>query len=54
MPDEPEDYLRTVCLGPHLERLAPELHDEFVRAVAGRCGKPLELDYVRLNIDARR
>lgn len=54
VPDQPEDYLRAVCLGPHLERLPAELHDEFVRVVAGRCGKPLELDYVRLNIVARR
>ena len=54
VPEQPEAYLRTVCLGPHVERLPPELRDEFVRAVAGRCPQPLELDYVRLNIVARR
>ena len=53
LPDRPEEYLRSVCLGPHLELLPPDLHDPFVRAVARRCPQPLELDYVRLNIVAR-
>ena len=54
VPEFTEDYLRTVCLGHHLERLPAELRDAYVRAVAECCGQPLELDYVRLNIDARR
>lgn len=54
VPEFPDEYLRTVCLGHHLERLPSEVRDSFVRAVAERCGQPLELDYVRLNIDARR
>ena len=54
VPEYTEDYLRTVCLGHHVERLPSELRDPFVRAVAARCGRPLELDYVRLNIMARR
>jgi len=54
VPELTEDYLRTVCLGHHLERLPDGLRDGFVRAVAQRCPQPLELDYVRLNIDARR
>ena len=49
-----EEFLRTVTLGPHLRRLAPERHETFVEAVARELGDPLELDYVRLNIDARR
>jgi trans-aconitate 2-methyltransferase len=53
-PPEPLEYLRTVCLGHHLEALPEELRDAYVEAVAARCGKPLELRYVRLNIDARR
>lgn len=48
------EFLRTVTLGPHLDRLAPEHHEAFVDAVADELGQPLELDYVRLNIDARR
>ncbi len=53
-PGEPfETYLRTVVLGPQLERVPPDQHDAFVRAVADRSGEPL-IDYVRLNIVARR
>jgi trans-aconitate 2-methyltransferase len=54
VPEEPLAFIRTVCLGPHIARLPEELRDDFVAAVAERCGHPLELDYVRLNIDARR
>ena len=53
-PPEPRDFMRTVCLGHHLERLPPELRDQFVEAVHDHTPKPVELDYVRLNIDARR
>jgi len=48
------EFLRTVNLGPHLEGLPESLHGDFVDAVAAELGDPLELDYVRLNIDARR
>ena len=51
-PDDPESYLRTVCLGPHLERLPDDLRGSFVTAVNARTGD--ELDYVRLNIVAGR
>jgi trans-aconitate 2-methyltransferase len=50
-PEDPEDYLRTVCLGYHLEQLPEELRNDYVRAVLERSGE--ELDYVRLNINAR-
>jgi trans-aconitate 2-methyltransferase len=52
VPDDPSDYLRTVCLGYHLEQLPEELRDGFVEAVRERSGA--ELDYVRLNIVAER
>jgi trans-aconitate 2-methyltransferase len=53
-PGEPfETYLRTVVLGAHLERLPPDEHDDFVRAVAQGVGEPV-IDYVRLNIVAIR
>jgi trans-aconitate 2-methyltransferase len=53
-PGEPfEAFLRTVILGGHVARLAPEDRDGFVRAVAERLPEPL-IDYVRLNIVARR
>jgi trans-aconitate 2-methyltransferase len=51
-PPGPTGYLRAVCLGPHLERLPEELRSGYVDAVMERCGS--ELDYVRLNIDARK
>lgn len=53
-PGEPfEAFLETVCLRPHLESLPPAAHRAFVREVARRMPGP-ELDYVRLNIVARR
>jgi trans-aconitate 2-methyltransferase len=51
-PPDPPAFFRTVCLGPHLERLPEELRDDYVAAVCERCGT--ELDYVRLNIDAKK
>ena len=54
VPPEPREYIRTVCLGCHLERLPPELRDAYVDEVAARAGPRLELHYVRLNISARR
>jgi trans-aconitate 2-methyltransferase len=53
-PDEPEEFIRVVCLGHHLERLPEELRPRFVERVFERAPKPLTLDYIRLNIDARR
>jgi trans-aconitate 2-methyltransferase len=52
VPDDPGDYLRTVCLGYHLERLPEELRDAYTEAVLRRADPAL--DYVRLNILARR
>jgi trans-aconitate 2-methyltransferase len=53
-PADPPDFLRSVTLGVHLPRLPRELQDAFVETVLARAGEPLELDYVRLNIEARR
>jgi trans-aconitate 2-methyltransferase len=53
-PPEPEEFVRAVCLHPHMERLPPELRDAYVRDVLAEAGEPLVLDYVRLNMDARR
>jgi trans-aconitate 2-methyltransferase len=52
VPPDPSDYLRSVCLRHHLEELPEELRAAYVEAVRERCGR--ELDYVRLNIAARR
>ena len=53
VPEHTHEYLRTVCLGHHVLRLPEALRDEYVSAVAKRCGDPVELDYVRLNMEAR-
>jgi trans-aconitate 2-methyltransferase len=52
--EHPVDFVRTVCLVRHLDLLPPELHDSFIDAVLARAGVPLLLDYVRLNMTARR
>jgi trans-aconitate 2-methyltransferase len=52
IPEDPASFLRTVCLGPHLERLPEELRDGYVEGVSELCGS--ELDYVRLNIDGKK
>jgi trans-aconitate 2-methyltransferase len=53
-PAEPREFLRVVCLGHHLDRLPEELRELFVSVVCEVAGSPLVLDYVRLNIDAKR
>jgi trans-aconitate 2-methyltransferase len=52
-PPEPAEFLRTVCLGHQVDRLPPELREPFVDAVIAAEPKPLRLEYVRLNIEAR-
>jgi trans-aconitate 2-methyltransferase len=54
VPDEPREFVRVVCLRSYLEALPDELRDTYVDAVVARLGEPLELDYVRLNVSARR
>jgi trans-aconitate 2-methyltransferase len=48
-----EEFLGTVVLGSHLERMAPGDRAPFVRAVADAMPEPV-IDYVRLNILATR
>jgi len=52
-PAEPAEFLRTVCLGPHVDRLPEQLRDRYVEDVLQAEPQPLQLDYVRLNIEAR-
>ena len=52
-PDDPHEYLGTVALGEHLERLDEPLRDRFVDEVLEQLDEPV-VDYVRLNILARR
>jgi trans-aconitate 2-methyltransferase len=57
-PDEPKEFIRTVCLGPHVDALPEELREPFIDDVfalwSERDGGQPVLDYVRLNIRAKR
>ena len=53
-PENPYDFTTTVTLGPHLTRLPEEKRRAFAEAVLELSPHPLVLNYVRLNIDARR
>jgi len=52
-PEDPSEYLATVVLGSHLERVPEGRRDAFVEAVLGALPGPA-IDYVRLNLMARR
>ena len=52
--DDAAGYLGAICLGSFLERLPAELHEPFVEAAVQRLGSPLRVEYVRLNMLARR
>jgi trans-aconitate 2-methyltransferase len=52
-PDDPPEYLATVVLGSHLDRLEASLRGPFVDAVLAEMGEPVVV-YRRLNILARR
>ena len=53
-PEEPLEYLGSIPLGAHLDRLPAERRPAFVEEVAALLPDPVTVDYVRLNIDARR
>jgi trans-aconitate 2-methyltransferase len=53
-PNDPLEFTTTVTMGPHLSRLPEEHRRPFAEAVLERSGEPLILNYVRLNIEARR
>ena len=51
-PEQPREFLSTVVLGPHVQRLPPQLRERFMDEVLERLGEPVVVDYVRLNIGA--
>lgn len=53
VPPSPAEFLATVCLGPHMDRLPESLREPFIADVLAAEAEPLALDYVRLNIEAR-
>jgi trans-aconitate 2-methyltransferase len=52
-PDDPHEYLGTVALGEHLERLDESLRAPFIDEVLEQLDEPV-VEYARLNILARR
>jgi trans-aconitate 2-methyltransferase len=52
--EEPLEFASTVCLREHLDALPEDLRKPFAAEVVRRSADPLVLEYVRLNIDARR
>jgi trans-aconitate 2-methyltransferase len=53
-PADARAFIQTVCLVRHLDPLPEDLRGPFVDQVLDRSGEPLVLDYVRLNMTARR
>jgi trans-aconitate 2-methyltransferase len=54
VPPDPGAYIAASGLAGHLERLPDELRQEFVDTLIGSLPRPITLQYVRLNISARR
>ena len=52
-PDDLREYLGTVVLGSHLERIPEDRRAAFVEAVRAELPEPA-IDYVRLNLIARK
>jgi hypothetical protein len=52
-PGRPLEFTSTVTLGPLLAQLPGDLRRPFAEAILEQSEKPLTLDYVRLNIEAR-
>jgi hypothetical protein len=51
-PEHPREFLSSIVLGPHYQRLPEDLRDRFMDTVLAELGEPVVVDYVRLNIDA--
>ena len=57
VPEDPREYLGTIAIGAHLQRFGEDEQaerDAFLDEVLARLPEPVTVDYVRLNIDARR
>jgi trans-aconitate 2-methyltransferase len=51
-PEHPREFLSTIVLGPHVQRLPEQLREQFMDDALEAIGAPVVVDYVRLNIDA--
>ena len=56
VPDDPREYLATIAIGAHLQRLGDDEagREAFLDEVLARLAAPVTVDYVRLNIAAQR
>jgi trans-aconitate 2-methyltransferase len=53
-PEYSHEFVKTVCLVRHLDHLPDDLKDAFIDRMIERMGDPLVIEYVRLNMTARR
>jgi trans-aconitate 2-methyltransferase len=53
-PEDPRVFVQTVCLVRHLDPLPEAIRPQFIDRVLEQAGDPLVLEYVRLNMTARR
>jgi trans-aconitate 2-methyltransferase len=53
-PADPREFLATMILGAHLDRLPAELRGLFAERVAGELPQPVTVEYVRLTMSAHR
>jgi trans-aconitate 2-methyltransferase len=51
-PEQAREFLSTIVLGPHLQRLPAQLRDPFMDTLLAELDGQVVVDYVRLNIDA--
>ncbi len=51
-PEHPREFLSTIVLGPHVQKLPEDLREGFMNEALATLGEPVVVDYVRLNIDA--
>ncbi|MHB8233617.1 MAG: class I SAM-dependent methyltransferase [Solirubrobacteraceae bacterium] len=51
-PESPREFLSTIVLGPHVQHLPETLREPYMDDVLSALGRPVVVDYVRLNIDA--
>jgi len=51
-PEHAREFLSTIVLGPHVQRLPEQLREPFMDDVLAALGDPVVVDYVRLNIEA--
>ena len=54
VPEDPSEYISTVTFGAQVQRLPERLRSAFLADVIEHLDEPVTVDYVRLNIDARR